>query len=160
MRRARRWCVKCCWPTCPKTIATRKANWFLPDRRRRNPGGERRHGQEKTRRGTWRSRLVRDVRRSDGAAAGIFRDAGRIFHAGFGQVEDRRGFDARCVRRADRGPIFGNRRSRWPADAAEDEEYRPYFARGILQYPDAGREGPSERKRRPPEGRSRVRARF
>ena len=21
--RARRWCVKCCWPTCPKNIATR-----------------------------------------------------------------------------------------------------------------------------------------
>src|SRR6185312_10541410 len=47
-----------------------------------------------------------------------------------------------------------------PADAAEPEEYRAYFARGFLQYPDARRQGPSARIRRPPEGRSRVRARF
>ena len=33
--------------------------------------------------------------------------------------------------------IFGNCRSRRPADAAETEECRAYFARGLLQYPDA-----------------------
>ena len=76
------------------------------------------------------------------------------------QAEDRRGLDARSVRRADRVAIFRNRRIRRPADAAEAEERRAYFARGILQYPDAGREGPSARMRRPTEGRSRVRARL
>ncbi len=58
------------------------------------------------------------------------------------QAEDRRRLDARCVRRADRGPLFRNRRIRRPADAAEAEERRAYFARGFLQYADAGREGP------------------
>ena len=41
-----------------------------------------------------------------------------------------------------------HRRSRRPADAAETEECRAYFARGFLQYPDARRKRPSARKRR------------
>ena len=64
------------------------------------------HGQEKARRRTRRTRLVRDLRRSDGAAAQLLRDAGGVFDPGSAEAEDRRRFDARGVRRPDRNRAF------------------------------------------------------
>ena len=45
-----------------------------------------------------RSRVVRHLRRSDGAAGQLLRDAGCIFHAGSSQAPGRRRLDARCLR--------------------------------------------------------------
>ena len=54
------------------------------------------------------------------------------------KAEDRRGLDARRVRRADQSALFRHHRIRRPADAAEAEERRAYSAGGCLQYADAG----------------------
>ena len=56
---------------------------------------------EETRRGTRRRpRLVRDLRRSDGAPGRVLRDAGGVFHAGPGEAADRGRLHARRIRRA------------------------------------------------------------
>ena len=95
--RARRWCAKCCWPICRRSIAMTRGE------RRAGvaAGGSRHHGEEK-RQGTRRrrSRLVRHLRRPDGPAGRLLRDAGRVLDPGSGQAADRRGLDARSLRRA------------------------------------------------------------
>ena len=74
------------------------------------PGGRKR---------TRRSRLVRDLRRSDGPAGQLLRDAGRILHPGSGQAAGRRRLDARCIRRAGPCALFRHHRGARAADAAE-----------------------------------------
>ena len=66
-----------------------------------------------------RSRLVRDLRRSDGLAGRVLRDAGRVLHAGCGQAAGGRRLDARRLRRAGQDPLFRHHRDRRSADAAE-----------------------------------------
>src|SRR5512135_1766577 len=117
------------------------------------------HGQEETwRSACWRTRLVRDLRRPHGSDDELLRDARRLLHHGQQQAQDRRRFDARGLRRADRGTLFRHHRIRWTAEAAQAEKRRPYLAGRSLQHADAGPAGPETGRRRAAEDRSRIRA--
>ena len=92
--------------------------------------GVERHGEEESRRPRRRrSRLVRDLRRPDGPAGRVLRDAGRVLDPGPGEAADRRRFDARSLRRAERRPLFRHHRDRRSADAAATEERRAISSR-------------------------------
>ena len=136
-----------------------------PSRRRpdaRSASGRRRHGEEKSRRPRRRrSRLVRDLRRPDGPAGRLLRDAGRVL-----QPRTRRSCrssPARCATPSACRPraLFRHHRGRRPADAAEAEERR---ARSSPRTPRRRRRPdehePQQQLRRAPRQRPRLRARL
>src|SRR5437868_14332426 len=99
----------------------RKASRSRPDGG--DPGTN--NEQEETRRRAWRgARLVRDLRRPDGADDELLCDARRVLQSGPAKIEDRRGVDAGSIWRADRGALFRDHRIRWRADPAETEKHR------------------------------------
>ena len=82
------------------------------------------HGKTQRSSARRRSRLVRDLRRSDGPAGQLLRDAGRVLHPGPAEAAGRRRLDARRLRRAEPHALFRHHRGARPADAAEAQECR------------------------------------
>src|SRR5207253_3889187 len=137
----RRWCGKCCWRTCRKNIARKKASRYRPDRQVtavREAGD----GQEKARRCTYRrARLVRNLRRPHGLDDELLCDARRLLQPGPAKAENRRGLVAGGVRRADRRASHRVHRIRRPADVAEAEKTRAHFDRGSYEFAVLGSTG-------------------
>ncbi len=158
--RVRRWCAKCCWPICRRSIATRKASRCRPDRsaqaleigsmakKKRGDAHGGGHGWFVTfadLMGLMMSFFVMLVAFSTmdnnklKIVAGSMRDA-------FGVQTNVRYSGIVEIRR--------------PADPAEAEERRPHLAGRVLRQSDAGREGAQPDQRRAAEDRPRIRARL